>query len=274
MPVAQDVLNVMQAELGTTETGNNNNKYGIEYGLNNQPWCVIFQWYGFKHAGASHLFYGGGKCASCSMLFKYHKDRGQQIPLSDLQPGDIVFFDFSGKKKSTDHIGIIESRINSSEFYTFEGNTSSGNSGSQANGDGVYRRRRNLSQISCAYRPLYDGVSTGATGYKNTTGYSNDSFVRDVQRACGLTGKSIDGIVGPETRGVLPLVTIKENSNHLVVSTLQVRLFALGYKLPTYGADGDYGEETKNAIIEFQKDHGLEADGECGPKTWECILSI
>ncbi len=46
---------------------------------------------------------------------------------------------------------------------------------------------------------------------------------------------------------------------------------ALGYQLPTYGADGDYGAETIAAVKEFQKDHGLTADGVCGPKTWAAL---
>ena len=37
-----------------------------------------------------------------------------------------------------------------------EGNTSSGTAGSQANGDGVYRRKRKLSLVLGAYRPKYE----------------------------------------------------------------------------------------------------------------------
>ncbi len=51
------------------------------------------------------------------------------------------------------------------------------------------------------------------------------------------------------------------------VRTLQQQLMQLGYSLPRYGADGDFGAETLEAVKEFQRDAGLEVDGEVGPKT-------
>ena len=41
----------------------------------------------------------------------------------------------------------------------------------------------------------------------------------------------------------------------------------LGYKLPKYGADGDYGSETVAAVNAFQKAEGLTEDGCYGDKT-------
>ena len=51
------------------------------------------------------------------------------------------------------------------------------------------------------------------------------------------------------------------------VKALQEALMRLGYDLPRYGADGDFGEETEKAVIAFQKAKRLEADGEYGSKT-------
>jgi hypothetical protein len=42
------------------------------------------------------------------------------------------------------------------------------------------------------------------------------------------------------------------------VRDLQSRLLDLGYKLPKYGADGDFGEETKNAIWDWQLDYHVD----------------
>lgn len=42
------------------------------------------------------------------------------------------------------------------------------------------------------------------------------------------------------------------------VRALQSRLLDLGYKLPKYGADGDFGEETKNAIWDWQLDYHVD----------------
>lgn len=55
------------------------------------------------------------------------------------------------------------------------------------------------------------------------------------------------------------------------VKTLQKRLMMLGYKLPKYGADGDFGEETDKAVREFQKDQGLVVDGVVGTDTLAAI---
>lgn len=45
------------------------------------------------------------------------------------------------------------------------------------------------------------------------------------------------------------------------VRELQQDILKLGYKLPKYGADGDYGGETENAVRTFQLDHGILPDG-------------
>ena len=51
------------------------------------------------------------------------------------------------------------------------------------------------------------------------------------------------------------------------VKELQEALVRLGYSLPKYGADGEYGSETVSAVKAFQKDHGLDVDGEYGEKS-------
>ena len=45
------------------------------------------------------------------------------------------------------------------------------------------------------------------------------------------------------------------------VKELQADLMKLGYSLPKYGADGDFGGETEKAVRTFQLDHGLLAEG-------------
>lgn len=39
-------------------------------------------------------------------------------------------------------------------------------------------------------------------------------------------------------------------------------------------ADGEFGVNTNNATVQFQKAHGLETDGEVGPLTWSAGLGI
>lgn len=57
------------------------------------------------------------------------------------------------------------------------------------------------------------------------------------------------------------------------VRKLQARLIELGYDLPKYGADGEYGSETVAAVKEFQADRGLDADGIAGEKTLAALYA-
>ena len=58
------------------------------------------------------------------------------------------------------------------------------------------------------------------------------------------------------------------------VKELQTHLMAMGYKLPEYGADGDFGEETERALKRFQKAQKLTADGKYGDKSHAALMEI
>ncbi|WP_253285667.1 CHAP domain-containing protein [Oscillibacter sp. MSJ-31] len=70
------------------------------------------------------------------------------------RPGDVLIYDLPGTAYKTDHCGICES-VSGQYVTAIEGNTSNGNTGSQSNGDGVYRRKRKMSLVLGAYRPKY-----------------------------------------------------------------------------------------------------------------------
>jgi len=54
------------------------------------------------------------------------------------------------------------------------------------------------------------------------------------------------------------------------VVDLQNELIGAGYKVL---ADGDFGENTDEAVRDFQSRHGLEADGIVGARTWAMLSS-
>ena len=64
--------------------------------------------------------------------------------------------------------------------------------------------------------------------------------------------------------------TLKVGSRGSKVKDLQKNLTKLGYS--TKGIDGVFGKDTKNAVIKFQKEHGLKADGIVGTKTQNAII--
>ena len=54
---------------------------------------------------------------------------------------------------------------------------------------------------------------------------------------------------------------MKKGSKGVAVKALQTALISLGYNLPRFGADGDYGNETETAVKAFQLAHSLPVDG-------------
>lgn len=65
--------------------------------------------------------------------------------------------------------------------------------------------------------------------------------------------------------------TIRQGSKGNFVELLQRLLNQYGYNL---SADGDFGINTKEAVIDFQKKNNLTQDGIVGPNTWDRLLNI
>lgn len=65
--------------------------------------------------------------------------------------------------------------------------------------------------------------------------------------------------------------TLRKGSKGSDVKILQQRLLVLGYKLPKYGADSDFGSETDATVRAFQKANGLVVDGIVGSNTWGAL---
>ena len=76
----------------------------------------------------------------------------------------------------------------------------------------------------------------------------------------------------PESTVSITLYVLKNGSVNEQVRTLQRLLIANGYKMPKYGADGDFGAETENAVKKFQTANSLTADGIVGNDTWNKLL--
>ncbi len=66
--------------------------------------------------------------------------------------------------------------------------------------------------------------------------------------------------------------TLRYGANSLDVQAMQDYLIALGYSCGNAGADGKFGTGTHRALLRFQKDNGIYADGVCGPVTWTALL--
>ncbi len=67
---------------------------------------------------------------------------------------------------------------------------------------------------------------------------------------------------------------LKNGAEGADVKVLQEYLIALGYDLGKWGADGDYGDATELAVRRFQRDCGLDNDGDYGPLTHAALMEI
>ena len=104
----------------------------------------------------------------------------------------------------------------------------------------------------------------------NTSKNSNDNGGRVMRRK---RSSKIVGYARPAYEGAtIARKTVRMGSKGEDVKYLQQKLASYGYHVG--GADGIFGVNTCNAVIEFQSDHGLVADGVVGIKTWEKIESI
>jgi hypothetical protein len=70
------------------------------------------------------------------------------------------------------------------------------------------------------------------------------------------------------------LPMLRSGSKGETVLALQRLLIGNGYSCGRYGADGDFGAETNNAVRLYQRDNGLEVDGICGKLTWSKLLGV
>ena len=119
------------------------------------------------------------------------------------------------------------------------------------------------------------GYSVGA-GIDGDFGVGTESAVKKFQRDNRLEA---DGIVGPNTWKALEGVKgsgtysglLKLGSRGRGVVILQELLIDKGYNIGVYGADGEFGKATENAVKAFQKANGLNVDGIVGPNTWEAL---
>ena len=138
-------LEVATSQIGYVESPphSNQTKYGKWYGMDGQPWCMMFVQWCFDQAGKPLPY----KTASCYSLLSYYRTKSPDKLVRTPEANDIVIYSFG-------HTGNVESS-GSNYIYAIEGNTSPDNNGSQNDGGGVYRRRRSMETVQ-AFIHAYD----------------------------------------------------------------------------------------------------------------------
>lgn len=276
MATANEFIAKAASQIGYTESPANSNKtkYGEWYGMNGQPWCAMFVSWCANEISALDTV---GKYAYTPYEAQFYKDgkNGSKWLSRDEkpQPGDLVFFSNATR---ICHVGIVETRNGTSSVTTIEGNTSAGNN---ANGGAVMRRTRTYGSVGSSWyiagfgRPAWNGVVSTPSQKPSVNVADND--IAELQRECnaqGFSNQTVDGIAGKNTLAGCP--TVRKGAKGNITRWIQKRLIKLGYSLPRYGADGSFGDETREAVRKFQSANGLTVDGIVGQRTWRKLLGL
>ena len=133
------------------------------------------------------------------------------------------------------HTGIVV-KVDADRVYTIEGNTSNGEEVID-NGGSVCRK---------SYALNYDRIA----------GYGRPLYRNEYMFVCK---------------------TIRYGDTGAEVYLLQRLLRAEGYKMMNgraLGLSKRFGDQTEYCLKQYQRDHGLEDDGICGPKSWKSLINL
>lgn len=182
------------------------------------------------------LLHGDAAFINCETMYQKAKAAGRLVP--EPAAGAIVlFYKSSNIHYHTEFCYALKDGI----MYTIGWNTS-GASSVVANGGGVCDKRYKVTNVKAHYfMPEYDTTEASST--------------TDNTRIA--TGVSV--------------TLLKYGTSGDAVREMQKRLIALGYSCGSFGADGEYGSGTLEAVKEFQKDKNLEADGIYGENTAKAL---
>ena len=277
MNVIEKLISVARNEIGYLEKASNSNLYNktANAGYNNftkywqdikpswqgQPWCAIFVTWCFEKAfgkeNARKLLkhYPYTYCPIMKTLFTLN---------ANPKVGDIVIFYYGGQFA---HTGIVI-KVNGDYFETIEGNTNNGNT-IVPNGGGVcqkgyYNSKLPGTKFCTPNWSLINSIPSSTT---------SKNCITELQNECNKQGflkQVVDGVAGPNTLNGCPLLQYSASGN--ITRILQQRLTDLGFN--TKGIDGIFGQNTKKAVMNFQKSRKLLVDGIVGRNTWSKLLGL
>ena len=273
-----NVVSVMKGWLGWSEANGkfkriidiyNDHKplardYKVKY---TDAWCATAVSAAFIKAGLTDI--GFTEC-SCNCMITLYKAKGRWEERDSYVPkiGDIIMYDWQDNGVgdnvgSADHVGLVTA-INGTNLTVIEGNKNEAVAYRSININGKYIRGYCL--------PDYASKADKAVETISTSTYSKEVFIRDVQKAFGIT---VDGLAGPETINSTITLSAVLNRKHEVIRAVQRRLAALGYT-SVGKIDGIAGVKFTQAVKEFQKKNGCIVDGEITArgKTWKKLLGI
>lgn len=247
------------------------NKYrpagGYKMGYND-PWCATFVSAAGMAVAAKYRLACGVRglipvSPACDPMIEDYTRMGRWVEDDSYlpTPGDVIFYDWQDSGAgdnhgSTDHVGIVTS-VDGNTITVIEGNKS----------DSVCYRtiQRNGRFIRGYGRPDYARWAETADEPQEGQG------VIVVDDPTPTPKPVTDTNVGGKISG-LPM--LRQGMKGEVVRAAQLLLNGRYCSCGMWGADGEFGPQTKSAVLAFQRRNGLEADGIIGPQTWAALLGL
>ena len=234
MTKREEIVSVAESKVGL-----NRNEVGCG---GDGAWCAMFVSYVLNIVGIGE----GVTSDSCTLMQRYMSESDKWSEPDDWPiPGDIIFFDWDNKKEERplDHVGICVGFNNDTLQITY------------VNGNG-----------DSSYYVTEEEINV------NAKGKDGHNLVAYWMRYVGD-----EEIEKPEYKDKEVELKVRQLHKGMTggdVKSLQRLLFADGYSVGKSGDDGDFGNDTEKAVINYQKDHELDPDGIAGEKTltalWNC----
>lgn len=189
-------LAVMTSQIGYREGSNNDNIFGVWYGMNHQAWCAIDVSWASRHSGCEKII---PKASFTEAMAQWFMDRNLWIDNdAPAKPGDIGFiWDKSmvsgSRPHGIHHVFAVQKEIDGGRVLTCEGNT---NDNGSSQGNGVYALKRTRSRIRGFGRPKYVGVSVKLpVDLSNVIAKAKALGIYDGRVALGLTKRGFPATV-------------------------------------------------------------------------------
>lgn len=207
----------------------------------NDPWCAAFVGAVAGRCGAGDII---PISASCSRMISFFRGASRwKSYTTNPPPGSIIFYDWD-KDCTPDHVGIVESVIGN-RVCIIEGNMS-----------GKVGKR-----LIAADYTLIEGYGIPE--------YSKPCSINPAETVI-IPSNDYETLSAIDRRLVNQMPVLLVGSRNVYVTILQTLLVMVGdYNLEI---DGDFGENTRSAVMDFQKTCALEMDGIVGVYTWSALL--